>query len=227
LCIAEAVKHPVSLALAYEGMGLRYLRQGPLQRAVPVLERAVGLCEEADLRFHFSRLTPLLGSAYILCGRVDEAVQLVERTVEQATSGSIVPIQLLQLASLAETHLHTGRLEEAQRLATQAREYFQPHRHRGREAYTLHLLGDIAAHCEPPKITEGEVYYGQALALTEELGMRPLQAHCHRGLGTLYAKIGRPEHARAHLAAVDLYRSMAMTCWLPEAETALARVKGG
>jgi hypothetical protein len=56
--------------------------------------------------------------------------------------------------------------------------------------------------------------------------MRPLQAHCHLGLGTLYTKIGRPEQARAELsAAIDLYRAMEMTFWLPQAEAELAEVK--
>jgi Flp pilus assembly protein TadD len=55
--------------------------------------------------------------------------------------------------------------------------------------------------------------------------MRPLQAHCHLGLGTLYAKIGQQEQARAALAtAIDLYRAMGMTFWLPQAEGALAQV---
>jgi len=57
--------------------------------------------------------------------------------------------------------------------------------------------------------------------------MRPLQAHCHGGLGTLYTKIGRPEQARAALsAAIALYRAMDMTFWLPQAEAALAQVEG-
>ena len=57
--------------------------------------------------------------------------------------------------------------------------------------------------------------------------MRPLQAHCHRGLGTLYAKIGRREPARAELStAIELYRAMDMTFWLPQAEAALAQVEG-
>ena len=67
----------------------------------------------------------------------------------------------------------------------------------------------------------------EALALAEQLGMRPLMAHCHRGLGTLYAKIGRLEHARSELStAIDLYQSMDMTFWLPEAEAALAQMEG-
>jgi len=31
----------------------------------------------------------------------------------------------------------------------------------------------------------------QALVLAEELGLRPLVAHCRSGLGTLYTKTGR------------------------------------
>jgi hypothetical protein len=65
-----------------------------------------------------------------------------------------------------------------------------------------------------------------ALALAEELGMRPLVAHCHCGLGTLYAATGQREQARAALAAaIDLYRAMDMTFWLPQAEAALAQVE--
>ena len=55
--------------------------------------------------------------------------------------------------------------------------------------------------------------------------MRPLQAHCHRGLGMLYARIGQPEQARLALsAAIDLYRAMETTFWLPPAEAALAQI---
>ena len=57
--------------------------------------------------------------------------------------------------------------------------------------------------------------------------MRPLVAHCHRGLGMLYHNIGRREPARAELsAAIALYRAMDMTFWLPQAESALAQVEG-
>jgi len=58
--------------------------------------------------------------------------------------------------------------------------------------------------------------------------MRPLQAHCHRGLGTLYAAIVQQEQARAEFArAIALYQSMEMTFWLPETAAALAQVQEG
>jgi Flp pilus assembly protein TadD len=89
--------------------------------------------------------------------------------------------------------------------------------------YALRLLGDIAAQREPPEVEPAEAHYRQALALADELGMRPLQAHCHLGLGTLFAKTGQREQARTELStAIDLYRAMDMTFWLPQAEAALA-----
>ena len=58
--------------------------------------------------------------------------------------------------------------------------------------------------------------------------MRPLQAHCHLGLGTLFATAGRAEQARAELStALAMYQAMAMTFWLPQTEAALAQVEGG
>ena len=79
----------------------------------------------------------------------------------------------------------------------------------------------------PPDAAQAEAHYQQALALAKELGMRPLMAHCHLGLGRLYYQTGRGAQARAALTtAIDLYRAMDMTFWLPEAEAALAQVEG-
>ena len=69
-------------------------------------------------------------------------------------------------------------------------------------------------------------FYQQALALAEELGMRPLIAHCHHGLGRLYGQTGRGAQARVALVtAIDLYRAMEMTFWLPQTAAALAEVQ--
>jgi hypothetical protein len=51
-------------------------------------------------------------------------------------------------------------------------------------------------------------------------------AHCHLGLGRLYGQTGRIEQAHAALtAAIDLYRAMDMTFWLPQVEAALAQMQ--
>ena len=50
-----------------------------------------------------------------------------------------------------------------------------------------------------------------------ELGMRPLAAHCHFHLCKLLRKVPRPEQARQHLtAAATMYREMGMSIWLDQ-----------
>jgi Flp pilus assembly protein TadD len=90
----------------------------------------------------------------------------------------------------------------------------------------LHQLGVVHAHADPSDVVQAEAYYQRALALADELGMRPLQAHCHSGLGMLYTKTGQQEQARAELStAMEMYRTMEMTFWLPQVEAALAQME--
>src|SRR5207249_7838421 len=126
--------------------------------------------------------------------------------------------------SLGEAHMLASHLEEAHALAERALGHAREYQERGNQTYALHLLGEIAARREPPEIVLAETHYRQALTLAEALSMRPLVAHCRRSLGTLYATTGQREQARTELAAaIDLYRAMDMTFWLPQTEAALVR----
>jgi tetratricopeptide (TPR) repeat protein len=225
LQIAEAVDHPASLMIASWGIGLLFLHHGDLHRALPLLERAMGICHETDLPVYFPRMAAALGAAYTLASRVTDAVVLLTQALEQTIAMALGGFQTRCSLPLGEAHLLAGRLEEAHALAEQALTLARAHQERGHEAYALRLLGDIAAHRAPPDVDQAATHYRQALTLAEALGMRPLQAHCHRGLGTLYATGGQQAQARAALTtAIDLYRAMDMTFWLPQAEAALAQV---
>ena len=117
---------------------------------------------------------------------------------------------------LSEVYRLEERGEDAWQHARQALNLARQLKERSSEALALHQLGVVQAHADPPDIEQAETHYQQALVLAEELGMRPLQAHCHCGLGTLYAATGQREQARTELsAAVDLYQAMEMTFWLP------------
>jgi tetratricopeptide (TPR) repeat protein len=227
LRIAEAVEQPGSLMMASWEVGLLALRQGNLPRALPRLEQAVALCQDADLPFYFPRMAAVLGAAYTLGGRVADAVPLLTRALEQTTATGSVGDRALCRLSLGEAQLLASRLEEAHALAERALAHANEYGERGHQAYALRLLGDIAARRNPPEREPAEASYQQALALAEALGMRPLAGHCHRGLGTLYAKMDQREPARTELStAIKLYRTMEMTFWLPQAEAALAQVEG-
>jgi class 3 adenylate cyclase/tetratricopeptide (TPR) repeat protein len=225
--IAEAVDQPLSRIAAAFGVGSLHLLKGDLQRAIPILTGGLDLCRVWDVRFWFPMLASPLGYAYALSGQTAEALPLLEQSMEQVAAMNIMGGYALYVARLSEAYLLAGRLEDAIPCARCALALARTHKERGHEAYALRLLGEIAAQCEPLEVEQVEASYQQALALAEALGMRPLQAHCHRGLGTLYAKIGHREQAHAELsAAIDLYRTMEMPFWLPQAEAALAEVEG-
>ena len=82
-----------------------------------------------------------------------------------------------------------------------------------------HLLGDIAAH---PDRFDAEQRRGplprRRWPSPSRVGMRPLVAHCHLGLGKLYRRTGKREQAQEHLTtATTMYREMEMTFWLEQA----------
>ena len=227
LQIAETVADHSSLMWALYGMGLLSLCQGDLPKALPLLDRAMGICQDADLLLFVPRMAAALGTAYILSGRVADAVALLTPAMEQIRATDMAGFQALCSLPLGEAQLLAGRLKEAHTLAERTLTHARQHQERGNQAYALRLLGDIATHRDPPEVEEAEAHYRQALALTDALGMRPLRAHCHRSLGTLYAATGQREQARTELnAAIELYRAMEMTFWLPQAEAALAQVEG-
>src|SRR5262249_16891571 len=149
---------------------------------------------------YFMLTASSLGYTYALAGRVAEALRLLERVLEEAERSGFLQEQALYLAWLSEAYLLAGRREEASTGAVRALALARAQQERGHEAWTLRLLGEIAAQRRPPEIELAEAHYCQALALADELGMRPLQAHCHRGLGTLYAATGQREQARTALS---------------------------
>jgi tetratricopeptide (TPR) repeat protein len=204
-----------------EGLGKLYVDQGDVHRAILMLERGLELCQTWDTPTLFPQMARSLGAAYALSGRVDEALPLLEQAASTGRKGS----QAVSFTHLSQGYLSAGRMEEALHYAHLALKRAQECKRRCYQAYALHLLGEIAVHQKPPEVEQAEAHYREALALAEELGMRPLKAHCHRSFGMLYSQTSHSEHARAELfTAIEMYRDMEMTFWLPQAEATLAEV---
>src|SRR5262249_23767479 len=148
-----------------------------------------------------------LGYASVLQGRLAEGRALLEEAISESIHQGVR--RAVYWAWLSEGCRLTGRGEEAWQHARQALDLARQQKDRGEEAVALHQLGVVHAYADPPNVVQAEAYYQQALALAEELGMRPLQAHCHHGLGRLYGQTGRGGQAHAALTtAIALYRDM-------------------
>jgi class 3 adenylate cyclase/tetratricopeptide (TPR) repeat protein len=207
-----------SLVVSGRGLGFALLRQGAITQAIPPLERAVELCRVAVPVF-FDVTAAHLGYAYALAGRrLSEGISLLEESLANSESTGTALHPLL-LAYLGEAHLLAGRPDEALAVAHRALDLAHRQKERGNEAWVLRLLGEIAVHAVPPDTESARAHYGQALARADELGMRPLAAHCHLGLAKLARSAGQREQAREHLAtATTMYREMEMRSWSEQAE---------
>jgi hypothetical protein len=118
--------------------------------------------------------------------------------------------QAMRLVHLGEAWLHIGQVEQATGVAHLALRNSLDHHQRGTAAWTYWSLGEINARVDDLEATEG--HYGKAMALASELGMAPLQAHCHFGLGKGHGRAGKNERSREHLlAAADIYRNLEMS----------------
>ena len=222
--IVEELQQAASLLAGHEGACYLFLRQGRFHDAIPRLERSLALWHASDVVSGYRRTAGALGYAYAMTERLAEAFPLLEQAVERARRVERVN-EIRFLGYLAEAYLHAGRLSEAHVAAARTLDVSRERCERGAEAWALRLLGEVALQHASSDTEPAEDYYCQAFAVAKELGMRPLQAHCHRGIGTLYLKTGHQEQAQAELStAMAFYRAMDMTFWLPETEAALAQV---
>jgi hypothetical protein len=120
---------------------------------------------------------------------------------------------------LGEAYLTADRLESAAAVAQQAVDLSRKHKEQGHQAWALRLQAEIASRLGPCRLEASEIWYRQAMAVAEELEMRPLQAHCHLGLSKLYGSAAKRQEEQYHLtAATTMYRDMKMRFWLDTAE---------
>jgi len=221
--LAEALGHAYGLNLALFHLGGTYLRRGDGALAVSTLERAMDLARAREFRFYIPYSIARLGAAYTMDGRAADGLPLLQEAMELAARSTIGADLPLWIVWLAEAHAAIGQVAEADTIAHRAVDLANTQGDRANLAWAYRSLGDIAARHDPPDLTSAEDRYRQAFTLAEELEMRPLQAHCHLGLGKLYRNLGQPTEARAELStAITMLREMGMTFWLPEAEAELA-----
>jgi class 3 adenylate cyclase/tetratricopeptide (TPR) repeat protein len=217
--LADGTKHAFTVGLAHWAAGTLHLVKGEWPHARASIERAIAVHRDGDVRLMLPVEAASLAWVLAHLGHESEAaIQARDAEHLRARSGGQIVGHLgLVHHRLGRACLELGRLDEAQRLGELV--VRSDASQRGLVAYARHLLGDGAAHPDRFDAESAEGHYREALALAEPGGMRPLVAHCHLGLGTLYRRKGKRQEARQHLAlATAMYREMDMRFWLTQAE---------
>ena len=222
---AEAAGHPFTVVGICIGLGFVHLRRGAVGQAVAFLERSIKLCRTYALDNWIPWTASCLGSAYALAGRHSEGIESAQEAVKRGEELRLTRFQPLRVTLLANSYLLSGRYEDALAAARDALELARRYHERGPEAWALYLIAESMAQLQRAERNEIHDNYLAALNLADELGMRPLSAHCHLGMGQLHQRMGRLSEARAKFSqATELYRQMDMQFYLKQAEDGLKAI---
>jgi DNA-binding SARP family transcriptional activator len=215
VAMARARQHHVGLVLALCGLSHVHVVKGELAHAEPLLVEALELTRDPDSVGWAAHVKRDLGHCLALSGRVVEGVALLDEAIHAVRAMGIYSAPFL--VRHAEALLHAGDVERAGVSAAAALGVTREHGQRSYEAWSLKVMADTAVGAGPAPAVETQ--YRAALALAEELGMRPLAAHCHLGLGELYRRSRQWGRAREHVRrAADCYGALDMRFWLDRVE---------
>jgi class 3 adenylate cyclase/tetratricopeptide (TPR) repeat protein len=223
--------HPFSTVYAYYAVGTVALIKGDFDRAVAALERALSVCEAAEIPVLRPLVVSCLRAAYASVGSFEDALRLLESTKDRdewitgAGSQQLPFGKAMRMVWEVEAYKLAGQYSEAEALALRILEVSRDSKDKGSEAWLLRQLGDLLARIHPAHSMQAAASYTEGLMLAQDLGMRPLQAHCHLGLGQIHAQAENGSVARSELhAASELYRAMSMSFWVAKADLALSDV---
>ena len=223
--IAERNGQPGNLIHAYLAVGYILLYRGEVASAMQSLKRALEVSETWSLPFFLPWISSAIGYCHLLSGHVADGLIRVNAGLEQATSMNVMAYHPLWLVYLSEGYLLEGRVDDAERVADRAVSLSIQQKEEGSRATALCMRGAVAAH-RAADVEQAAKHYHDAMIVATGLGMRPLVAHCHLGLGKLYRRPGKSEQAQEHLAtATTMYREMDMRFWLAQAEAEMMKLK--
>jgi class 3 adenylate cyclase/tetratricopeptide (TPR) repeat protein len=201
------------------------LIKGDFLQALQRAERWLQVYVAADMRYAEVVMAALLGEAFSVSGRLEDAVGLLERAWQFAEPRALHAYGQPVLSSLGDVYGRVGRIQEAVVTGQRALELARKCGQRGYEARTLYVLGNIHGYGGTPNLNQSRLHYQQALVLAQELGMRPLEVQCRFALGELAGTAGERQTARELLAAAASgFHEMGMQTWPERAESALKRI---
>ena len=222
--IADQGRNAFTIVGVYSFLGTAYLRTGKVRVALQLLEKSHQTCLNSGVRSLFSYTAGSLGYAYLLLNEPRRALTILEEGVREENLEAAAFWISHPLVVLADAYRANGKKELASETATRALDVASSREERTLEAWAMLVMAKVNA--EMGRLEQAMSWYQQALNQAVELSMLPLTAHCHMGLGQLYLKKGHNESAGSEIeAAVDLYRSMSMKYWLPQAEATFANIK--
>jgi tetratricopeptide (TPR) repeat protein len=208
----EKIGNVFTLTFVYNFLAMAYLRLGKLEPALPLLEKGHELCRFSEVQSMYSYTVGSLGYAYLLAKEPKRALALLEKGAkDENLQASFWPAHPLTV--LADAYRAAGDIASATETVSRALKLSDKRDERGFEAWAMLVMAGINDAAE--RLEEAKQWYQRALKQASNLSMRPLVAHCHKGLANSYFRLGKKKEAQLeNKTALEMYRSLGMTYWL-------------
>lgn len=211
--IAEATRRPFDLLACALYEGPLHLALGNVQAAIDVLEDGLEITRTSDIPVHIPFIARSLGRAYARAGRLADAEALLDSASDYAARHGLDGMRLLCGPALAMVRARRG---DQRALATcQATlETAKAAGMRPVEAQAMRALGQLHHRAAgeataPASLAEAENWLRRAIALADELGMRPTATGARADLALVLRDAGRaPEAAALEAVCAEARRAM-------------------
>jgi tetratricopeptide (TPR) repeat protein len=176
--LTKAEDLPFGFALAHMSLCNVYLVQGRVEEAMRCLEPALEVIRARGIPIPWA--TALRGYGMALSGRAEEGCVVLAGGLDEADKLRFFFGHSQWVAWLGQAHLLAGQMDQARGRAEQALNLSRNRGQRGYEALALYVLGQIEA--RDHGADAAAALYREALALADEVGMRPLAGRCRTAL---------------------------------------------
>ena len=209
--IADEVRRPYDVALAYWYAGFVWSHKGDIQASLTSLKHGFEACRSGQINFLVPVVSTSLGHAYVEAGRTTEGVELLTKAVGMSRAAKFYYAEAWSTIYLGFAKLRAGHIEGAFEDAQKIRDLARSHKYRAAEATSWRLMADACRRGDGPGREAAERYYLEACEISRELALRPEYAHCQFSLAQTYLQLGRRDQADYLLkAASELYQSLDM-----------------
>jgi tetratricopeptide (TPR) repeat protein len=197
LQLAEDANDPRTIGAAYFQASLVADREGHWVLARTYAEKARAAYEEFADKVHVGQLTNNLGALNFLLGKTDEAIGLLKEAFAIALDTGRDADAAQAVSSLAQIHLRTGNIEQAEGQARHALQLLEGHEDYVDEVGSAQIVLGRAL-LEQGRLDEAETAFGAAEASFDQLGSASHRAAAWVARGDLAARRG-DDRLAAHL----------------------------
>ena len=220
---ADAVGQPDSIVWAHWSIGSVALNKGDGGAAILVFDRLLDVCATHDLDAYASRIMAGLGRTMARLGQVREGIALLEKAVSLDETAEPQITRSLTLIAYVEALVLAGEFDSALKTLTDLLERTRRLGERAAEAHACWLAATIHA-ARADDLEAGERMIESASAISSELDLSPLLAHCHLTRADLCDRQGlRAEANEFRNRGEKLLGQLSMKPWFPPSGGALSQ----